>query len=175
MTNGTQHKFGACSQYGAGTCSNNYTTSTCTNTTRTIGATFVTDAQTMSAAIADGTNYLADNADTPVNGGWPVLLWENTWLIYTINSVNGGEPLTAGGTVSTVEITNYIPESGVVIVALYDGDRFVSVSTEAVSGSGTVTLANPISLPDDISDCEVKVFIWNDLNTLMPLASEFSL
>ena len=81
LTNGTPHKFGAMSQYGSGTISKNYTTSTCTNTTRTLGATIVADATAMTVGIVDNENYFADNRLSPINNGWPVLAWEKTWEI----------------------------------------------------------------------------------------------
>ena len=118
------------------------------------------------AGIANVDGWYADNATAPINGGYPVLDWQNTWKKpYEVKAVSEAE-----GYVTAVTLKKNADVSGTVIVAVYNGTRFVGAVT-ATAANGEVTLAEPVAYS---AGNTVKVFVWDSMEALNPGADAFS-
>lgn len=134
----------------------------------TINTTYTTDPAVVAAQLVDGGDvWVLDNADTPVNGGYPVLAWEKYWTaetaptsFYKAVGVNVSDGKVTGANV----IVSKDAPAATVIVAVYSADgRFIDVSE-------TSTVTNGVADVEDLtveSGSKVKVFVWNATQTPM--------
>ena len=130
----------------------------------------VADKATIEKALVTGNNaWNLDSVANPINGGYPVLGWEKWWTVDTDPQAfyKGADVTVEDGNVTGVTvIQSDSAVSGTVVVAVYNGTRFESAATE-VAANGTITLTTPLAV--DAGDT-VKVFVWNSLEDLRPLA-----
>lgn len=130
---------------------------------------FVTTTSTQAdivAGLANVDGWYADNATAPINGGYPVLDWQNTWKKpYEVKAIG-----TADGNVTSVTLKENEALGGTVIVAVYSGTRFLGAVT-ATAANGEVTLNAPIAVATGNT---VKVFVWGSMEALSPLANAYS-
>ena len=118
------------------------------------------------AGLANVDGWYADNATSPINGGYPVLDWQNTWKKpYEVKAIG-----TADGNVTSVTLKENEALGGTVIVAVYSGTRFLGAVT-ATAANGEVTLNAPIAVA---AGNTVKVFVWGSMEALSPLANAYS-
>lgn len=94
-------------------------------------------------------------------------------ITFSIGDVNGGN-LAAGAEVDTVAINtgaDVWADGTTLAVALYKGDSLETVRFNSLTGNVTsvVELQNSLTLPADLTDCELKVFMW-DITDFSPLA-----
>ena len=126
--------------------------------------TVAADAAAMAEELV-GNGYVADNVGSPLNGGYPILPWEKTWTkAYEAKAV-----ATADGAVTSVTLAKNEAVDGTVIVAVYDGTRFVNAVT-ATAANGNVTVTGLTVSAGNT----VKVFVWDSLSGLVPLAEAYA-
>lgn len=121
-----------------------------------------------------------NNADINVTKKFEVTLSgdsenEDLYTFKKINFKNGTHVsafATANGTVDGVKLLSRGTESATVIVAVYKGSDLYDVEFQTVSPDNAdevVEVTNMgVSLPDNLTDCSVKVFVW-DLETVEPV------
>ena len=65
------------------------------------------------------------------------------------------------------------------IVGIYSGNRLVSLQTKTVKINGNTTVVRqkivPVSIPENIEDISVEIFLIDDLPTRKPLSYPFVL
>ncbi|MBQ3124905.1 MAG: hypothetical protein IJC09_05755 [Clostridia bacterium] len=148
------------------TISNCYSISTATDSPKS--ATVVADAVAMSKALITGDDkFCLDNVNVNVNGGYPVLGWERDWTVQTSPMSFYKVTDYADGKVNVIQSDADV--TGTVIVAVYDGTRFINAAT-AKADNGEITVSGLNVEPGNT----VKVLVWNSLSGLTPLAAEYS-
>ena len=114
-----------------------------------------------------------NNADINVTKNFEVTLTgdaenKDLYTFKNINFKNGNYVssfATAGGMVDGVKLLSRGTESATIIVAVYKGRGLYDVELQSVSpdkADEVVEVTNlGVSLPDNLTDCSVKVFAWN--------------
>ena len=117
------------------------------------------------AGLANVDGWYADHATAPINGSYPILDWQNTWKKpYEVKAVT-----IADGNVTDVTLKQNEAITGVVIVAVYAGDRFLGAVT-ADAAAGLVDITDIAAAAGNT----VKVFVWDSLSALSPVAYEYA-
>lgn len=117
--------------------------------------------------------FCLDNDDKNINNGYPVLGREVSWTAgmspRSFYKVAGYAVV--NGTVTGVSIIQSdITVSGEVIVAVYDGERFINAVT-AIAKNGTIAFDTPVEVSEGNT---VKVFVWSSFKDITPMSDIYS-
>ncbi len=175
-SSGNSYDFiGASKLNTSGSIENCYTTATSytdSNNTMTSYSSYYSVIRTDKAGIENALitgddKFCLDNVNVNVNGGYPVLGWEKDWTVQTSPMSFYKVTDYADGKVNVIQSDADV--TGTVIVAVYDGTRFINAAT-ANADNGEITVSGLNVEPGNT----VKVLVWNSLSGLTPLAAEYS-
>ncbi len=140
----------------------------------TVAPTYGATVNDIAKALITGDNtWNLDRVENPTNGGYPVLGWEKWWTTESdpLSSFKGAGVTVADGFVTDATVVqNDSAVSGTVVVAVYgSGNRFKSAVT-ATAVNGVIDIDDMAVVTGDT----VKVFVWNSLDGVSPLALVYS-
>ncbi len=80
--------------------------------------------------------------------------------------------ITNGGLLDRILLKNNAAVSGVVVAAVYNGDALSAVK-KLPNANGLVDIG--LELPQDVSNCKIKIFVWENMSEMKPRAIPFVL